>query len=234
MNCVRKTQSRTRLCFALDFQLDLGLSRLNKAQVLCGSPRDINHCRIPRFHSIVDGHDNALAVIKICHLDLGSVRKRFVRRRELVLVINCAACRLFSLQLVAVEVRDALLGGLSGGDPKVPRNRKTHDSDHYAKLFRNENFHLELLSSKFVVQPIERTASTDSLGQPFLLSQYFTCLWHTLRRLLFLRSKSLREARKTLGVNVQRNNKISAQGAGGLLTGTLAKGFFPRFAKRRD
>src|SRR5262249_26510238 len=78
----------------------------------------------------------------------------------------------FSLKLVAVEVRDALLGGLSGRDPKVPRNRKTHDSDHYAKLSPDVNFHLELLSTNFVVQPIERTASTDSLGQHSCVSVF--------------------------------------------------------------
>jgi hypothetical protein len=62
----------------LDFQLNFGLSRLGEAKLLCRSPRDINNGRAPRFHPIINGDDDTLAVIKICHSHLGSVGKGFV------------------------------------------------------------------------------------------------------------------------------------------------------------
>ena len=73
--------------------------------------------RTPRFHPVVNGNDNTLAVFKICHPDFGSVGKRLVRRSEFVFVVDRAAGRLLSLKLIAVEVGDAFFGGLSGRDP---------------------------------------------------------------------------------------------------------------------
>jgi hypothetical protein len=137
----------TPVCFLLlHFQLNFGLSRLDKAQILCRSPRNINHGLITWFHPIVNGDDNTLSVIKICDPDFGSVGKRFVRRSEFVLVVNRAAGGLLALELIVVEVGDTFFGGLSGRDPKIPHGRKTYDGDYDAKLLRRENFHLELLS----------------------------------------------------------------------------------------
>src|SRR6476661_5423375 len=49
------------------------------------------------IRSLINGDDNTLAVVKICHPHLRSEGKCFVRRCEFVLVVNRTAGGLFSL-----------------------------------------------------------------------------------------------------------------------------------------
>src|SRR5262249_22559472 len=109
------------------------------------------------------------AVIEVGHLYLGSEGERLVRRRELVLVVHLAAGQFPPLELVAVEIGDALLRALGSRDAKIQRGRQAHDGDHHPELSRrDQGSHVEFLSGDRL-RSSSQHLSLDDLGPAWII-----------------------------------------------------------------
>src|SRR5262249_2169337 len=54
----------------LHLELHLGFPRFDEPELLGRFPRDVDHCRIRLLHPVVDGDDDALAVVRLVSFTL--------------------------------------------------------------------------------------------------------------------------------------------------------------------